>query len=130
MIYIRAMERPKTCTACGKTIKGRSDKKFCDDYCRSSFNNSVNSDSTSLMRNTNNILRRNRRILQELLPAAEEMSRQPWAKLVSRGFSFRYFTELYTTKKGAAYHFCYEYGYLLLEGDWVLVVKKKDGNAG
>ena len=29
----------KVCTLCSKTLKGRSDKKFCDDYCRSAYNN-------------------------------------------------------------------------------------------
>jgi hypothetical protein len=24
----------KKCLACGKQLKGRIDKKFCDDYCR------------------------------------------------------------------------------------------------
>jgi len=29
----------KTCLACGKILKGRVDKKFCDDYCRNNYNN-------------------------------------------------------------------------------------------
>jgi hypothetical protein len=117
---------PKSCAACGKVIKGRSDKKFCDDYCRNSYNNTANSDTTALMRNINNILRKNRRVLLDLLPPGEEMTKYPRNKLTSLGFNFQYFTELYTTKKGSVYYFCYEYGYLLLEGDWILIVKKKD----
>lgn len=116
----------RTCAACAKPIKGRSDKKFCDDYCRNNYNNSLNSDTSAFMRNVNNILRRNRRILQESIPAGEDMAKYPKAKLSSLGFSFQYFTHLYTTKKGGIYHFCYEFGYLLLEGDWVLIVKKKE----
>ena len=29
----------KVCLACGKPLKGRIDKKFCDDYCRNNYNN-------------------------------------------------------------------------------------------
>jgi hypothetical protein len=29
----------KTCLFCEKPVKGRSDKKFCDDYCRAAYNN-------------------------------------------------------------------------------------------
>jgi predicted nucleic acid-binding Zn ribbon protein len=121
------MQNPdKTCMACGRSIKGRADKKFCDDYCRNSYNNSINGDTTARMRTINNILRRNRRLLQDLLAASDEMTRCPRNRLLNAGFNFQYFTELYTTKKGSVYHFCYEYGYLPMEGDWVLVVKKKD----
>ncbi|KKQ83435.1 MAG: hypothetical protein UT04_C0032G0014 [Candidatus Daviesbacteria bacterium GW2011_GWF2_38_7] len=56
----------KTCIECGETIVGRSDKKFCCDLCRNSYNNKQNSESTNLVRNINNILRKNRRILQSL----------------------------------------------------------------
>lgn len=117
---------PRTCESCGKPVKGRSDKKFCDDYCRNNYNNSLNSETSSMMRTVNNVLRKNRRILQELIPAGEELARHPKNKLAGLGFSFQYFTHLYTTKKGAVYHFCYEFGYLLLEGDWVLLVKRKE----
>ena len=117
---------PKTCAACGKPVRGRSDKKFCDDYCRNSYNNTMNSETTSLMRNINNILRRNRRILNDLLPSGEERVKHPRAKLNGLGFNFRHFTHIYTTRKGGIYHFCYEYGYLPLEGEWVLIVKNKN----
>ncbi len=29
----------KTCLTCGAPLIGRVDKKFCDDYCRSMYNN-------------------------------------------------------------------------------------------
>ena len=34
----------KTCASCGEIIKGRIDKKFCDDACRSNYNNKLNSE--------------------------------------------------------------------------------------
>ena len=116
----------KSCLECSKVLRGRADKKFCDDLCRNSYNNKLNSDSNAFVRNVNNLLRRNRRILEEALPANEETVKLPKSKLVERSFSFKYFTHTYTNKKGNIYYFCYEYGYLLLEADWVLIVKRKE----
>ena len=116
----------KKCLECGKSLKGRTDKKFCDDFCRNSYNNKLNSDSNTYVRNINNILRKNRRLLEDALPASEEMSKLPRQKLLDKGFQFKYFTHTYANKKGNTYYFCYEYGYLPLEGDWVLIVKRKE----
>ncbi len=116
----------RNCLTCGKPLKGRIDKKFCDDYCRSNFNNSLNSDTSAYMRRLNNILRKNRRVLMDLIPEGEETAKYPKEKLTRLGFNWQYFTHLYTTKKGVVYHFCYEFGYLPLEGDWVLLVKRKE----
>ena len=53
----------KTCLECGEKIVGREDKKFCSDGCRNAYNNKINKDSTNFMRNINNKLRKNYRIL-------------------------------------------------------------------
>ena len=56
----------KVCLECQEPIKGRIDKKFCSDYCRNTYNNSVAKDSKNLIRNINNRLKRNYKILSEL----------------------------------------------------------------
>lgn len=114
----------KVCLECEGTFKGRIDKKFCSDQCRISYNNKLNSDVNNYVRNVNNILRKNRRILTELNP--EGKSRISHDKLKARGFDFRYFTSTYTTKEGARYMYCYEQGYLPIEKDQYLLVIKKD----
>jgi transcriptional accessory protein Tex/SPT6 len=119
----------KKCHECEKPLKGRVDKKFCDDFCRNSYNNKLNSDTNGYVRNINNALRKNRRILEEALPANEEMAKITRSKMLEKGFQFKYLTHTYTNKKGNIYYFCYEYGYLLLEGDWILVVKRKEAGA-
>lgn len=116
----------KTCLECGKTFKGRVDKKFCDDWCRNAYNNKLNSDNTTYVRNVNNILRKNRRIIQELITADAETAKATKAKLHQKGFNFTYFTNTYINKKGATYFFCYEFGYLPIEGDYFFLVKRKE----
>jgi transcriptional accessory protein Tex/SPT6 len=116
----------KTCLTCGKSLKGRSDKKFCDDYCRNNYNNQIKAESNNHIRNINNALRKNRRILAELLPDAEEMAKATYEKMMQQGFQFKYITHTYTNKKGNTYFFCYEYGYLPLENNWYLLVRRRE----
>ncbi|MGC4100961.1 hypothetical protein [Ferruginibacter sp.] len=118
----------KTCLSCGKTVKGRSDKKFCDDYCRAAYNNDLKGAVNNYIRNVNNALGKNRRILESLLPAGETTAKASQDKLVEKGFQFKYHTQLYQTKNGNTYFYCYEYGYLPLEHNWYLIVKREAEN--
>ncbi len=116
----------KHCLNCGKPIQGRMDKKFCDDQCRNSYNYHQYADSNNLVRRINYSLKRNRNILESLIPAGEDLGKTTKDKLLQEGFQFKYLTHSYETKKGAVYHYCYDYGYLPLEGDWYLVVRNKE----
>lgn len=119
-------ENQRKCPVCNEIIMGRADKKFCSDQCRNSFNNKHNSDATNVVRNINNILRKNRRVLQTL-------NKQSGKTLVSKetllinGFNFTYSTHSYKTKKGDIYQFCYEHGYLHLKDKqlYLLVTSKE-----
>lgn len=114
------------CLNCGKPLVGRTDKKYCNDYCRNNYNNSLKRTSSNLMRNINNALIKNRRILEEILPEGKDLGKAPKTKLIENGFNFKYLTHLYTNKKGNTYYFCYEMGYLPLDNDWYLIVKRKE----
>jgi len=113
----------KQCLECGDKIVGRIDKKFCSDGCRNAYNNRVNKDSKNLIRNTNNRLRKNYRILEQLNPNQKTTISR--AKLIEVGFDFNYITSIYTTKAGKIYYFVYDQGYLPLEGDYYALVKRK-----
>ncbi len=119
-------EDQKFCLACNKAVKGRTDKKFCDDYCRNRFNNQLKSESNNLVRNINNALGKNRRILESIINEGEEMAKTSKEKLIQKGFLFKYITHTYTNKKGTNYFFCYDHGYLPLENDWYLIVRTKE----
>ncbi|RYZ92899.1 MAG: hypothetical protein EOP47_29885 [Sphingobacteriaceae bacterium] len=117
------MNAEKTCLDCGNVIHGRADKKFCNDLCRNNYNNQLNSSTYNLVRNINNILRRNRRIMEEMNPSGKTKTTRE--KMLVKGFDFEYFTSIYQTQNGSRYMFCYEYGYLLLDNDEILLVKNK-----
>lgn len=118
----------RKCLDCGSVLKGRVDKKFCNDYCRNNYNNRQKSlgSHSSLVRNINNSLLKNRKVLESLLPEGEETAKAHKDKLLRLGFHFKYQTHTYTTKNGKVYHYCYDFGYLPLDNDWYLVVRKKE----
>lgn len=121
------MKHEKFCLACGESIVGRTDKKFCDDQCRSNYNNRLNSEASVQVRMVNNVLKKNRKLLEVVAGNAGKgkISKQ---KLMERGFNFKYFTQMHTTQKGNIYKLCYEYAYLNIENDFLLVVKWETEN--
>jgi hypothetical protein len=112
----------KQCLECETEFTGRVDKKFCSDYCRNAFNNKLRQDSTNTVRNINNTLRKNRRILEELAPNGKAKSTKE--EMLKRGFHFEYFTNILNTQTGNTYNFCYDYGYLEIGKGFYAIVKK------
>ncbi|MFI2741890.1 hypothetical protein ACG2LH_04055 [Zhouia sp. PK063] len=112
----------RLCLECGDKIVGRIDKKFCSDACRNSYNNNINKASKNLIRTTNNRLKKNYRILESLHP--EEKTKISRQKLLDLGFNFDYITGLLTTKKGSTYFYVYDLGYLPLDDDFYMLVRR------
>ena len=113
----------KTCLECSEKIVGREDKKFCSDSCRNAYNNKINKDSTNFMRNVNNKLRKNYRILSEL--NVDGKSKATRDKMINKGFDFDFFTNILQTKTGNTYYFLYDQGYRSLDNDYFMLVKKE-----
>ncbi|KQB41182.1 hypothetical protein [Flavobacterium aquidurense] len=113
----------KACLECSEKIVGREDKKFCSDSCRNAYNNKINKDSNNFMRNVNNKLRKNYRILSEL--NTDGKSRATRDKMINKGFDFDFFTNILQTKTGNTYYFLYDQGYRSLDNDYFMLVKKE-----
>ena len=114
----------KVCLECGDSFKGRVDKKFCSDLCRNSFNNKIKASPSDYYRTVNTTLRKNYKILEELIP--EETAKASKSKLLQKGFNFSFYTNVYTTKKGTNYYYIYEYGYLPIDNDYLFLIKNKE----
>lgn len=116
--------KQRECPECKKMVFGRVDKKYCSDACRNAFHNKSNAAANNYMRNINNALAKNRRILCELNPSGKLKTHKD--QLLRKGFDFELHTNSYTTKAGDTYRFCYEQGYLLLADGFVLLVERKE----
>ena len=112
----------KYCTYCDKQIRGgRSDKKFCNDWCRSAYNYEINRSTSTLVHAINLNLRRNRKILQSFLPATHEKVEVERDSILVYGFNFMYFTHM-RVASNATYYFCYDLGYRKPPTDTLITV--------
>ena len=113
----------KLCTSCGMPVRGRRDKKFCSDQCRSAHYNRVNFGSSLYVRHVNNVLRKNWRILHELdAPNGNAVTEDV---LRIRGFDFNYFTSIHPTHNGECYYYCYDLGYIRTARNLYQLVERK-----
>ncbi|MEI6310873.1 MAG: hypothetical protein WCP57_01305 [Bacteroidota bacterium] len=112
----------RCCPECGESLIGRSDKIYCTDHCRNHHNNRINSDQNNMMRAINNILRKNRRILDQLL--VDEISKSTKQNLSELGLNFNYYTHTTIDRKGIVYYSCYDITYALIERDMVLIMHR------
>lgn len=107
------------CPECGVPIVGRSDKKYCDDGCRNSYNNKMNRDQNNFMRNINRIIRKNRKILLQMKQSHKDLD---YLILLHLGFNFSYFTQCKITDGKIRRIFCYEIGIEMKEKDiWEII---------
>lgn len=87
---------PKKCLKCSNTLVGRADKKFCDAYCRNSYNNQHKALDEQYIQYANARIRRNRRILKSLCPEGKATVRKEI--LDKMGYDFRYFSGLFKAR--------------------------------
>jgi hypothetical protein len=113
------------CESCGKPLRGRSDKRFCNDYCRHLYHNKRRSTNEKNIKKINGALKRNRQILKELLVPPTDPIKIKREDLLERGFVFRYHTHHKKSRSGSDFVYCYEYGYLPLADEQYLIVKEE-----
>lgn len=109
------------CLDCHAELKGRTDKKFCDDQCRNNYNNKLKSEDSEFVRKINQILNKNRKTLRE--ESNNGLDKVKREILVKKGFDFDYHTHYHLTDEGKVYICCYEYGYMIDANDDVLLLK-------
>ena len=105
------MKVSNNCLSCGKKLEGRSDKKFCDPYCKSSFHYRKSLEEEPRFYNkVDNQLRSNRKILKYYNKAGKATIRA--SIILGLGFDPNFFTHYWKNKKDDVYLFVYEYGFL------------------
>ncbi|MEH6306049.1 hypothetical protein RYH73_10380 [Olivibacter sp. CPCC 100613] len=111
------------CLDCHEPLIGRSDKKFCNDACRSNFNNRLKIHDQNHIRRVNAILKKNRGIIMNLNPNGKKKVLKE--DLLNLGFDFKHYTHILDTSRGSKYFFCYEFGYLFIKQEEILLVKNE-----
>jgi hypothetical protein len=103
------------CGYCGKEIKGRSDKKYCDDSCRNAFNHRQKEAENRLpnIQPIIAILKRNRAVLATAKKDKKtKMLIIPKERLLELGYNFLYCTE-HIRYEEYDHYFCFDLGYVI-----------------
>jgi len=117
---------PNKCMKCGKPLSGRTDKKFCDAYCRNAYNNQHKSIDEQFISLVNSRIRHNRRILKTLSPEGKATIRKE--VLDQMGYDYRYFSGIFKTKANL-YYLVYDYAFspIFEKGvEKALIVRRQD----
>jgi len=109
-----------SCLECNNLLFGRTDKKFCSEPCRNSFNNKKRANERLLIRNIDKKLHRNRFILKNHYAIGKtKISR---LVLQFEGFDFNHFTHYLKKEDEITWCCCYEYNYCFIKKDeWVII---------
>lgn len=108
---MKNIDTSKKCMYCQESLSGRSDKIFCNVYCKSAFQYRLNTEKPdSLFKTIDKQLKTNRRILKAFNKSGKSTVRKE--KLLQEGFNPKFFTHYYKTQGGNLYLFCYEYGFM------------------
>lgn len=115
---LKAKEKEKHCEECGKPLFGRTDKRFCNDTCRNTFNREKAArEAVKAHENLPEIFRaikNNYEILQTYglhKLRKDEFRYTATKELLDQGFHFKFFTSQYIDSKGTRYNCCFELGW-------------------
>ncbi len=111
----------RCCAFCGKELKGRSDKRFCDDACRNNYGYKHNKSSNIAINRINKSLLHNRNVLKSIAKCGKKVVKRQ--TLVDNDFNFDVMTGVYKTYKDQEYKMLYDYAYKCINDDDVLVLK-------
>lgn len=123
MKYQNQTPTTKSCLFCQDTIRGRADKKFCDDYCRTAFNNQRLITRMKHIRAIINILVRNRKVLKKW--ANKKRNPVKLQDVLSEGLNLNYYTHKVQQPMGNPYCYCFDYGYQLLPGNQCRILQQR-----
>lgn len=108
----------KECLNCNKRFCGRTDKRFCSDYCRTSYNNRVYRSRRVELERIDRELKRNHHILKQLF--INKKTSISLKELLSIGYNPKYFTSIPENikfKRGCTAFECY---------DFIICIDKKE----
>ena len=111
----------RVCLVCDQELRGRMDKKFCDDACRNFHHNSKNRVEQKKAKQIHSKLRRNRRILEEISVLGSVTK----SDLLDRGFDFNHITRFEAGKNGKNRFFCYDQGYVVRDDGTIEFVSEE-----
>ncbi len=108
------------CKNCQHPLTGRTDKQFCNDYCRNNYHNARNQQDNNLTRNITAVIRRNRSKLKGLVN--KQITTLNKADLDIADFNWNYHTHCQTNSKGLVTTYCFDFGFQILPNNKIKII--------
>jgi hypothetical protein len=131
----------RTCKDCGAVLgPGRDDRLYCDSACKTNYNNRRRRQHQKLTDQLEELeqlsipdyikqiqeIQLNNRLILESLCSEEKAGRIRMRDLIGKGFNPKFMTSVAEpTRSGRVYHFCFEYGYYLVDNGYALIVCRR-----
>jgi hypothetical protein len=113
----------KSCLQCNRVIRGRFDKKFCDDTCRNTYHLAKHRAlETPVVKNINSTLKHNRNILLTIAPAQKNYIVIKAIELIRMGYNFHYHTH-YTQLGKNTLVCCFDVGFIELKNHVLIILR-------
>lgn len=122
------MNTLKKCLLCESPLLGRSDKKFCDDHCRSQHYQNTHKQDAALIRYINRRLKHNRQLLDTFYQSHKQNT-VALQTLVDLGFHPDFHTHTRSMKNGSDMKIYYDYGCLGKDNQYIRIYPLKDSNS-
>ncbi|MGB1315536.1 MAG: hypothetical protein ACPG4Y_05915 [Chitinophagales bacterium] len=114
----------KLCKICKKALIGRTDKLFCNSYCKNQYHIGLRTFVRKKTDDIDKILHRNRAILQEVLGKKRVQIKIKRILLSKKSFNFKYHTHFYINKNDKMYRFVYDISWMEFSDDEILIVRR------
>lgn len=116
----------ENCKHCGKKMKGRSDKQYCDVTCKNAYNYQKKSSSSDAVKTIDKILHKNYEVMEQIFQnETRKYFKMPKIILSKMGFNFTYYTGTYLNSEKKTYHYIYDYAWMEFSLQEVMVVRGK-----
>lgn len=115
------MSTTKICQQCQSPLKGRSDKKFCDDYCRSQYYSQQHKINNDCIKFVTNRLRKNRMILKKLYTQKKYSISLHHIPIFGMDLCFH--THKFKSSNGDIYTMVFDYGFKLCPDQGIQIIQ-------
>ena len=113
----------RKCKLCKKDVKGRSDKVFCSNICKSTYHSKLSKVTNVATSRIDKILHRNRSILLEILGKNRKQKKVDRAFLDNKNFHFDYITHYHINNQGKFVNDVYDFSWMVFSDKEVLIVR-------
>jgi len=117
------MKTVRKCPVCGTDVKGRSDKIYCNVYCKNENHYKVRQKRLESILPVDDRLHHNYKLLCQYLQGKNRPVKVSKAELTELNFNFDFHTHFITNAKGQIYRCLYNLAWLQLSDNVILVVK-------